>query len=1094
MKVDNLEDLYRLSPMQEGMLFHSLYDPESNIYFRQLSCTLRGDLNVSAFKRAWQDVMNRQPVLRTCFYWEELENPIQAVHRQVTMPLDEYDWRELTGGEQSVRFDELRQSHHRAGFDFSIAPLMRLALVRTSDQEHRFIWSYHHLLMDGWSKYSVLKDVFSLYESAVRGQSVSLKPARRYRDYIEWLQQQNMLEAEQFWRDALKGFTTPVSLAAGVALIDAGSKESEFREQQITLSATATASLQSLAREQKLTLNTLVQGAWALLLSRYSREKDVLFGATVSGRPAGLPGVESMVGVFINTIPVRVRVDSDDMLLPWLKKLQERQVEALQYEYTPLVQIHGWSEVPRSQPLFDSLVVFYNYPVDSSLRERASSLEISDISFIERNNYPLTLVATPGVELSLRIPYDPNYFGEDTIARMLTHLKTIMEGMTANPESSISRLPFMPESERERILLEFNAPYSKTPVDDCLTQRFEDQVARTPGAVAVMFEQESINYEELNNRANQLAHHLRAIGVGPEVRVGICVERSIDMILGLIAILKAGGVYLPLDPDYPEERLEFMLKDAAVEVLLTQHHLLMGLPAYAAASEVICIDSDWGAISNESSENLAPRAMADNTAYVIYTSGSTGKPKGVCVSHRAAVNHFIAVQDLFDLSKDDRVLQFASLNFDVSLEQIFPTLFSGAAIVLRATEGWDTREFSRRVEEFKITVANPPTAYWHQLVAAPEPFSAHQLRLVIAGGDVILPEMVRQWQQSHSNNIRLLNGYGPTEATISTTFFDIPLGFCEQTTRQRIPIGDLVGERVVYILDSDGELVPTGVAGEMHIGGPLLAQGYLNRPALTAEKFIPDTFSKTPGARLYKTGDLARFLPDGRLDFLGRADHQVKIRGFRIEPGEIESALSQHPNVREAVVLAREDEAGDKLLIAYLISNSDAAPNTGELRRFLDEKLPAFMIPSAFVFLQSFPLTPNGKLDRRALPSLDNAMPQLEHAFVAPRNPVEQELADIWCGLLKLKQVGVHDNFFELGGHSLSLTQLASRIRKAFQVEVPLRTLFETPTIEEMTVAIAEKQVQQQEPENISELLAELEEMSPDQVKELLEYEGRNNA
>jgi amino acid adenylation domain-containing protein len=592
-----------------------------------------------------------------------------------------------------------------------------------------------------------------------------------------------------------------------------------------------------------------------------------------------------------------------------------------------------------------------------------------------------------------------------------------------------------------------------------------------------------LTYGELNRRANQLAHHLRTLGVGPEVLVAICVERSLEMVIGLLGILKAGGAFVPLDPAYPKERLAFMLKDAQVPVLLTQERLVAGLPEQD--TKVICLDSGWEIIARESGENPGSSTLPENLAYVIYTSGSTGQPKGVLVSHGAIAGHCRNAQRYYELDSRDVVLQFASLSFDVSLEEILPTLIVGARLVIMGTNVWPPAEFHRRISEFGLTVLNLPTAYWQELArewaGVPELVPNIQPRLFIVGGDTMLPEVLKLWQRTPVNSIRLLNAYGPTETTITATAFEIAPRPGENTTYQRVPIGRPLANRAIYILDQHGNPVPIGVHGHLHIGGAGLARGYLNRPELTAEKFIPDPFRAAPGARMYQTGDLARYRPDGNIEFLGRTDHQVKLRGFRIELGEIEAALGQHPAVREAVVLAREDAPGEKRLVAYVVAHDSrrsrreealtetsevrgqrptedqslltSAPTgltAGELRRFLQEKLPEYMVPAVFVLLEALPLMPNGKIDRRALPAPDRSRPELEKAFVAPRDDLELQLAHIWEEVLGVRPVGVRDNFFELGGHSLLAVRLFALIEKRLGKKLPLTAVFQGATVEHL--------------------------------------------
>ncbi|HIP97139.1 MAG TPA: amino acid adenylation domain-containing protein, partial [Anaerolineae bacterium] len=989
--------------------------------------------------------------------------------------------RGLPPTEQETRLKTFLQAERLNGFKLSEPPLMRLALMRVDEDAYKFVWTHHHLLMDGWSLPILLQEVFAFYEAFRRGQELYLEPHRPYRDYIAWLKQQDLSQAEAFWRQVLRGFTAPTPLVVDRAPESVSDEspvagDAGYGKLETLLSVETTAALGALARQHELTLNTMVQGAWALLLSRYSGEEDVVFGATVSGRPADLAGAESMVGLLINTLPVRARVSPEASLLAWLRELQTHQVELRQYEYSSLVQIQGWSDVPRGLPLFESILVFENYPVETSLQAQEGSLTIQDVHTAERTNYPLTVVAGPGEKLMLQIAYDCRRFDAATIQRMLGHFQTLLESIAADPGRRISSLPILTETERQQVLVGWNATTVGRPQDQCLPQLFEAQVERTPQAFAVTSEGRQLTYAELNRQANQLAHHLRKLGVGPETLVGICVERSPEMMVGLLSVLKAGGAYLPLDPLYPPERLTFMLEDAQVPVLLTQAHLVERLPisrnTHHVSRKIICLDADWATIAQESTENPTSAVTPDNLAYVIYTSGSTGVPKGVMVPHRALVNHALAMMETFGLKGDDRLLQFISPSFDASGEEFYPTLLSGATLVLpRNVAELAGADLVRFCAQKGITILHLPASVWHQcvddLLANGLPVRA-PLRMLLVGGESPAVDRLQSWAQLVEQPIRFLNAYGPTEATITTTLYETTCEMETVSTLTNVPIGYPIANAQVYLLDSHLQPVPVGVPGELYIGGAGVARGYLNRPKLTAERFIPDPFTSpsVPGARLYKTGDLARYLPDGNIEFLGRVDHQVKVRGFRIELGEIEAALGQHPELRESVVIVREDVPGDKRLVAYVVpkdagsETEDEGPPSfvSELRGFLKEKLPDYMVPSAFVTLDALPLTPTGKVDRRALPAPDGLRPELEREYVAPRTPTEEKLVAICAELLGIHRVGVYDNFFDLGGHSLLATQFISRVRTAFGVEVPLRSLFEHPTIAELAQEIEETQ------------------------------------
>src|SRR5919197_122337 len=570
MGTKNIEAIYPLSPTQQGMIFHSLSAPESGVYVEHLVLNLRGDLSTAAFEQAWQQVVDRHAVLRTLFVWERRDQPLQIVRQKVQLPFEQHDWRGLSLHKQDERLDSLLTADRRRGFNLSEAPLMRLALVRMGEDSYRFFWSHHHAILDGWSVPLVLKEVFAFYEAFRQGRDLRMERSRSFQEYIAWLKRQDLSQAEMFWREMLKGFEAPTPLVVDHSINNLREDEETYGEQEARLSPQATARLQALARQYQLTLNTLVQGAWAMLLSRYAGEETVVFGATVAGRPASLNGVESMVGLFINTLPVRVRVPPRSSLISWLKELQRQQVELRQYEYSPLVQIQGWIAPQRGTPLFESILVFENYPLDASLLEENNGLQIADVRSEERTNYPLTVAAVPNSSLLLQIAYDRRRFADASITRMLGHLQTLLLGVAENPERCLADLPLLTEAERHQLLVEWNDTQADYPQGLCLHELFEEQVRRHPEAIAVVFEDQRLTYDELNRRANQLAHHLCRLGVGPEVRVGLCAGRSLALVVGVLGVLKVGGVYVPLEAEYPVTRLGFMLEDAQVQVLLTE--------------------------------------------------------------------------------------------------------------------------------------------------------------------------------------------------------------------------------------------------------------------------------------------------------------------------------------------------------------------------------------------------------------------------------------------------------------------------------------------------------------------------------------------
>ncbi|HEY0735768.1 MAG TPA: amino acid adenylation domain-containing protein [Herpetosiphonaceae bacterium] len=950
MQVKNVEDFYPLSPLQQGMLFHSLYTPDSGEYFEQFTCTLAGHLDGAQFERAWQHVVDRHPSLRAAFIWEGPREPVQVVQRQAKLPFYHEDWQSLSVDEQETRLAALLSEDRQRGFDLARAPLMRLRLIKQSNQSHILIWSHHHLLIDGWCISLIIREVLAFYDAFLAGRTLRLPHSRPYRDYIIWLQQQDRTAAEHFWRQQLHGISEPTPLGVGQPRPEQPGVQQSYGEQVLSLSTETTAALRTFGQHHQLTINTLVQGAWALLLSRYSGTSDIVFGATVSGRPVSLSGVESIIGQFINTLPVRVRVPPAAALVPWLQALQAQHVELRQYEYSPLVDVQGWSEIPRGQPLFESLLVVENYPFDLSLLERPHGPHVQDIHAVERQNYPLAIFASPGQELGFRILYNADRFDAETITRMLGHLQTILAGMAATSLAGprLDRITLLSPSEQQQMLTDWNPPAIAAPPDESIQQRFEAQAARTPDAIAVVsptilpgafdrassdqadpFQAERLTYGTLNERANQLARHLRALGIGLETPVGFYLDRSADLIVAILGILKAGAAYVPLNPNYPMERLQFMLEDTRAPVLLTTAGLTGQLPPHQA--HVVYLDTDWQQISCQATTNLLPANTAHHLAYVIYTSGSTGRPKGVQVSHGSVLSLMDATRPVFQFTDEDVWTVVHSFGFDFSVWEMWAPLLHGSRLVV--VPEWIAQApevFYDLLCHERVTIINQtPSALRHLLpikAVAETMGSQHALRLIMCGGEAFPRELAAEALQW---NVPIWNFYGPTEATVWAAIQ--PVAHLEATAF--VPVGRPLANSQIYLLDKYGQPVPVGVAGELHIGGANLARGYLNRPMLTAEKFVPHPFSGQAGvpagARLYRSGDVARYLADGRIEFLGRIDAQIKLRGFRIELGEIEAVLSQHPAVKTSVVLMREDTppAGghpDQRLVAYLVTHPDA--------------------------------------------------------------------------------------------------------------------------------------------------------------------------
>jgi amino acid adenylation domain-containing protein/non-ribosomal peptide synthase protein (TIGR01720 family) len=1039
----NVEDIYQLSPVQQGMLFHTLLEPGSGMYFDQVISRLRftREFSLETFQRAWQMVVERQAVLRTAFTWERREKPLQVVLQRLSLPVEHQDWRGLDADEQQKRLESFLREDRRRGFELSKAPLARLILFRLSDDVYQFVMSYHHILMDGWSLSVVLGEGLSIYEALTQGEDVRLGPPRPYREYISWLRAQDLTATEEYWRRVLSGFTSATPLVVDAKGL--GGAAQGHGEKYIWLSAESLAALNAFARKHQLTPSLVVQAAWALLLSRYSGETDVVYGLTFSGRPPAIPDIERMVGLFINTLPARARVPPHETVADWLRALRAEQAELTGFEYSPLPQVQAWGEVPRGEPLFESVVVFQNLMGQAAAaRSQLKSVHVLSNRYVSRMNYPLSVVVAPEETLEIKINYDLRRFDGEVISRMLVHLKTLIEGIVADPQRLVRDLPLLSEDERRLMLHEWNATAGEYPADSCIHHLVEDQAARDPEAIAVMVAGQTFSYGELNRRANRLARRLRALGVGPEVLVGICAERSFEMVVGMLAILKAGGVHVPLDPAYPKRRLHLMLEDARVPVLLVQDCVRGSLPEHTA--QKVRLDDVLAETAPEDDLNPQSGVLPDNGAYVIFTSGSTGRPKGILLAHRGLCNLIPAWNELFAVEENSHVLQFASFSFDASVWEVFSALAAGARLCFGSRQtlysGEELRDMLVRQE---ITHALLPPS----LLGVLDPGGLPRLKMLSAIGEKCTAEIAERWSEGR----RLFNAYGPAEATITVSAYEAGGG------RERAgapPIGKPLANMQMYAVDRWLNPLPVGVPGELCIGGVGLARGYLTDAALTAQKFVPDPFSGQPGARLYRSGDLVRYRADGEIEFLGRIDHQVKVRGHRIELGEVEAALRRQPGVAEAVVVAQPGAGGETRLVAYVVGEVGAgAPGWGELRARLSEELPGYMVPAACVELERLPLTPNGKVDRKALPPPAEVSTEQSDTYVAPRTPQEAALAEVWARTLGVERVGVHDNFFELGGDSILSIRVIARAKQHGLSLSPDR-LFRHPTVAELAASL----------------------------------------
>ncbi|HKN95691.1 MAG TPA: amino acid adenylation domain-containing protein [Pseudonocardiaceae bacterium] len=1016
----DVEDIYPLTPMQAGMVFHGVSQAEQGLYLEQTSFILRGVTDPAALAAAWQHVVDRTPALRSSFAWQDLAEPVQIVHRQVRVPVRHLDWSGRTGDVQRLLDEDRAQ-----GMDLTTAPLLRVTLIRLSDTEVQVLWTFHHVLLDGWSVFQVFSDLCTAYAGR------ALPVRRPFRDYLAWLAERDDAEAERFWRQTLDGLAGPTPLPYDRLPERAHATcSAEWLSRQ--LSEDDTARLVAFAQRHGLTLNVLLQGAWALLLSLYSGRRDVVFGATVSGRPADVPGSDDIVGIFINTVPVRVDIDRAASVADWLAGLQAAQADARAFDFVPLTRVQGWSGLPGGVNLFDSLVVFENYPISSAAT--GDGIAVRDVSAVETTNFPLTVGSAPGRELSVELGYDPALFDPATVGGIADRLLMLLGELAVDGDRPLGAVP-VGTAEEHRLLAHWN----DTGTAHCgsLPELFARQVHAHPDAIAVVAGDESLTYAELDRRANRLAHRLLGLGLGPEEPVGLLLGR-LDAIVAELAVAKAGGAYLPLDQRAPVERQRLML--AGVRFVLTDGD--------APAGRAIRPSDVDGCPDRAPAVRIDP----DQLVYVMYTSGSTGQPKGVAVRHRDVAA--LAGDRRFAGGAHERTLLHSPLAFDATTYELWVPLLGGGQVVVAPERDIDPPLLRELIDTHGLTGLFLTTGLF-RVLAQEVPGCFAGLRELWTGGDAVPAAQVRRVLDA-CPDLRVVDVYGPTETTTFATAYPIA-----GPVPDRLPIGGPLDGMRAYVVGPDMSLVPPGVPGELCLAGAGLARGYRSRPGLTAERFLPDPFGP-PGERMYRTGDLVRWTADGALEFLGRTDDQVKLRGFRVEPGEAEAVLGRHPKVEQAVVVVREDQPGVKRLVAYVVTDV----GHDELRTFLARSLPDYLVPSAFVVLDRLPLSGNGKLDRNALPAPE-AAPTGDH--VEPATDTERVLARLWADVLGVERVGATDDFYALGGDSIRSLHIATKASAAFEVRLTPADVLTAGTVTALADIVEET------------ILSELESLAADQ-------------
>ncbi|UAA37203.1 amino acid adenylation domain-containing protein [Paraneptunicella aestuarii] len=1069
----NLQRLYIATPMQTGFIFHGMLDGAGTSYTTQIYCDLVGEIDSKALHGAWQTVLQRHDILRTCFVGLDSNQIHQLVCNNVILSLHEEDWRQQEPSGVEEQLANWRKADQEKGFDFAQAPLMRISLIRVGNNKYHFVWSHHHVLLDGWCAPIIFEEVMSCYKALSNGETPDLGTTISYENYISWLFRKDNEMAKSYWQNHLKGFTSPTNIPHKI--INKNLQSIDVQKIYVALPQEYSDKIAEMAKAAHCTINVVMQLAWSYVLQRYTGKDDVVFGSTVSGRPAELQGVETMMGLFINSIPVRVQLSSEATLRDIFAQIQKDNVDRNEHSYLPLAEVQKVCDVENGTALFDSLLVFENYPTNEAISDKANqkknSFQVENLSANSNNNLGISVIAHfQNAQLQYEIAFQTAQFEPDMMQRLAKHLEQVLIAISkVGLDSRLENLNMLSEVETRQLVHQWNNNEKEYPKDVGLHRLFEQQVVQTPDAIALQYKDIQVTYQELNEQANQFAHYLLENGEAPGKLIGLCMDRSIEMMVAMLGIMKSGSAYVPLDIKAPESRITHILHDCGASLLVTQTHLSSQLPV--SDSRHLCLDEgvQSSSLSTMPKSNIgALDAEANSIAYAIYTSGSTGQPKGVLIQHRSLVNFICAGKDAFLQGLIKGSVVSSPVAFDATVQSLFIPLIAGLYVRLLPEEALPIESLSDCLFNstdallFKITPAHLKALY-NYTQGQTAPYARHVL---VVAGEQLTSEVIFPWLVNLPN-CQFINEYGPTEATVGTTIFNI--NNVETLPAPVIPIGKPLTNAQCYVLDSQHHLVPLGCVGELYIGGAGLAEGYLNQPELTAEKFITNTNVNIPAQRLYRTGDLVKRLNTGDLEYIGRIDNQVKLRGFRIELGEIEVLLSAIAGVDHAAVIVWQGSDAEARLVAYVVVNELQYEQDELLRKArtsmlidqyqaeLKKHLPDYMLPANYVFLNTMPLSPNGKVDRKALPAPELSDIQKEK-YVAPENEIEEQLCKIWEEVLKIPKVGIQDNFIALGGDSIISIQVVSMARQQ-GLFFGVRDLLEQLTIEALAPFVSTEEI-----------------------------------